>query len=706
MTSHHDRLVEALNLWTSLTTQGESRRIGDIRQYDIKQMSESIREGLELDEKNITGFLLLGNYARILFKNTHFTVAQMLEDPEQTADFVQRASKLQSIVSDPEMLEDLRHFQLITRQAVRHYQADTDEVMKLIETDEDMGYLRRDALRSMKNLRVDYFLAGESEPEGTRPRYNRDVFQFWNINSLLQCVCNSPSGVSLNLVRTPDDFQSYFVFAIRNGGNVITLSDVPLQDHPLQNHLLRGRRQDKQFAERAYQNWFPYHLTNVKYDEEQGRIYFEHKDSQGGIVPLNQQAFPLTALKDLKPYEVIWITLMFELIVERFWRKPVQPEQLSYTGDMVRIQTSLIEQAKSSGLPVVQYDDINLPSLTVQEVAEPQGDQLDALGKNGGNHNQWMIDRYKHQVHEASMNMLSTGESITYITDQNEDAPKPLKAKDRQRIENSIVVRERHYPIRHLDSASFGTRAQLAADRVFIARHNLAQEIQRLADREFDARKEEVLVWFRERIEANLDRLLSLAIKGRAWGQSKDKTPNQEFTARREFKAPDGSHFYQIAELLTHEQWHKECYYLEASTFLNNGWNTAGHPYCYLNDTRSTYILGVCPQTKEDLAFLTNTPVDQLPDILQHWHVKTDNTHNHLLSRVDPIAWALSNPWENNGLFNVKVALSIRALKEITKTYPSPEVFGYIVDDEYPKSTDPLNQTLPIQGPSAKHEGR
>jgi hypothetical protein len=679
--TQHERLVEALNLWVSLTEFDENRSRGSLRDWDIKDMSKSIREALELDTHNITGFLLLGAFAQEYFRNTHYSIDQMLKNPEQIQDFMDRAARLQSIITDPEMLEDLRHFQLVTRQAVRHYQADNEEVMALIEKDYDMGFLRRDALRSMERLRVDHFLAGEPEPEGVKPRYNTEVFQFWNINSLLQNVCASPSGVSINLVRTPDNYQSYFVFSIRNGGHVITLSDIPEDAHPLQRYM--SRRPEKAFGKRICQNWFPYHLMDFKYDEEQGRIYFEHKYGEKGIVPINHQAFPLSAIKDLKAPEVIWITLMFELIVERFWRQPVQPKQLSYTGDMIRVESTLIDRASSVGLPVVQYQGLSLPALSVKDVADVKVDLKESLGKDGGDHNQWMIDRYQHQIQDVSMNMLGTGGIQAYIISSDSGLPVVVKPEDHRGASNSIMDRDTRYQIHHLDSASFGTREKLEADRLFIARHNLSQEIQRLADQEFAARKDEILTWYQKRVEANIERIFAMANSKETWGEYRLSTANKGFGSGS-FKHESGHVRYRFTEMRTHEEWKREHRYFETKTSLNAGWNSRSNvPYCYVNGSTSTYLLYVFPQCKEDLAFLTNTPLDKLPDILQQWHGENDHSGNHLLNRIDPMAWALDNPWQENGLFNIRIALSIRGLKQALKEAATPEEHGYFSESGY-----------------------
>ncbi|HBP6530962.1 TPA: hypothetical protein L6A81_35745 [Pseudomonas aeruginosa] len=331
----HERLVEALNLWVEVTGFDDKRRRFTISEWQVQSMSEAIKEALDLDESNITGFLLLSYFARYFIDHNVFKLTELLNEHDRVAAFVEQIRKLKAILEDKEMLADLAHFQLVTRQAVRHYHADRTEVMQMIDKQDEIAFLRRDALLSIKRLRVDHFLVGDSERESCTPVYNREVFQFWNINSMLQAVCSAPSGVSLNLIRTPDSYQSFFVFAIRNGGNVITLSDIANHSHPLQAYM--SRRPDKDFERRMVQNWFPYQLMNVNYNAN-GDLWIEEQRFGNAIAPINQTAFPLASIKDLGAPEIIWITLMFELIVEKFWRKPIQPAQLSYTGDMVRTQ--------------------------------------------------------------------------------------------------------------------------------------------------------------------------------------------------------------------------------------------------------------------------------------------------------------------------------------------------------------------------------
>ncbi|MEA8593034.1 hypothetical protein PZT57_30775 [Pseudomonas aeruginosa] len=670
----HERLVEALNLWVAVTGFDEDRRSfklsGRLSEWAVHSMSEAIKEALDLDETNITGFLLLSYFSRHFIEHTHFKLNELLNEPERVESFVAQIKKLLSILNDKEMLEDLSHFQLVTRQAVRHYHADRDEVMALIEQQDDIAFLRRDALKSIQRLRVDHFLVGATEDESFKPVYNREVYQFWNINSMLQAVCKAPSGVSLNLIRTPDDYQSYFVFAIRNGGNVITLSDIAQHSHPLQAYM--SRRPDKSFGKRIVQNWFPYDLMNYQYDEESGSLWIEKQDFGSAIAPLNQTAFPLSPIKDLKPEEIIWTTLMFELIVERFWRKPIEPAQLSYTGDMVKVEATLIEHAKQAGLPVVQYEGIQAKELTVQEIAYPDDAIRDAIGEFGGDHNQWMIDRYSAKVNPSLMNLMGSGDVTAYVTSRSNEMQ--LTSGDEfKRLTNGFFTDNdtRYYELHKLDTAGFGSKEQILADRAFIARHNLAREIKRLAYAEYTERKADVKKWYEERLAANVENLFALATQGEVWFDcSRDEAT---LGLGNHSRVGEDTARYRVAKLFDKEEYEKNLLYIHYDHTLSQGWlSSASCHACYVTGARSSFLLHLTPHTSRDLALLAGVEHSELPDVLQHWRAETRSRGNHILDRIDPIAWALRNPWERQSAFKAGIWLSKRALNNIQKTLHLP----------------------------------
>ncbi|AXH59560.1 hypothetical protein [Pseudomonas amygdali] len=675
--SKQEKLVEALNLWVSLTNFDEKKQSFNMREYDIKRMTDSIGEALELDDTNITCFLMLSYYAESFIRQTQFNLTDLLNDRPRVEDFVAKTEQLQRLLNDKEMLEDLAHFQLVTRQAVRHYQADTDEVMKLIDDRHDIALLRRDALASMKKLRVDYFTHGIPEAESVKPAYNRDVYQFWNINSMLRALCNSPSGVSLNLIRTPDDFQSYFVFAIRNGGHIITLSDIPEEAHPLAKYM--SRRPDKEYGKRIMQNWFPYDLMNWVYNEESNTLWIEKQDFGNAVTPINQTAFPLSAIKELGACEIIWITLMFELIVERFWRKPVSAPQLSYTGEMVKVQSALIDQANEAGLPVVQYHGIEAKELTLQEVAHPGEDMKEALGKSGGNHNDWLIERYEAKVNPLMLNMLSTGDVVAYLTQEASEGtlPSVVTAKHyADKVDDFFNQKVRKYKYHSLDSASFGDKKQLLNDRLFLARANFATEIQRLADIEYEQRKGEIMQWFRDRIEDNADTLYALAIQETCYVQVEG--PKRPRRLSGTYRPGKDVIRYRLSKLYDKSDYYKDISYVSYGVTLNSGWENS-KAFCHRNGKVASWVLNVTPQTLDDLALITGVEVADMPDVLQHWVSDQDYSGNANLQRIDPVAWKLKNPWLQCN-FAVNVWLSTSSLNAIRKTMKLPDAQKFYKD--------------------------
>ena len=671
MSKQHN-LVEALALWAELTNFDEDRKRFTIRDLRTSQMAESIREALELDETNITGFLMLGYFADLFIEQVNFPLTDLLNNRPKVEAFVHKTERLKAILNDKLMLQDLAHFQLTTRQAVRHYRADTDEVMAIIEDRHDISILRRDALKSMKCLKVDYFTQGLPEAEGVRPVFNTEVYQFFNMNSLLQSLCNMPSGVSLNLIRTPDDYQSYFVFAIRNGGHLVTLSDIAPQVHPLSNSM--SRRPDKALDKRANQNWFPYNLMGLKYDAEQGTLWVEKQDFGNALIPLNQTAFPLSAINQLQPQEIIWITLMFELIVERFWRRPVEAPHLSYTGEMVKVQDALIKHAGQSSLPVVQYQGISAHPLTVTEVAYPNSDKKKAFGEQGGSHNDWLVDRYQHQINPTVLNLLNHGDVTAVLTKLDDEgaAPTVLPTDEHERnVRHGGINRPKHYTYHSLDPAAFGSEENLLHDRLFLARMNLATEIQRLADIEYEARKDEVKAWFLERVHQNLDVLLSLASQDKVWLQAEGEFNQDQFTTQSRH-GHEGVR-YQISELVDYEEYRAKGRTTVHSNSISTGYLPKVDRYgCIRTGAASSYFLRIEPQTAADLAMMAGVTVAEMPDVLQHWTATLPYVGNSILDRIDPVAWELECPWITNCRFNVSIWLSKRGLAAVRKQMPTP----------------------------------
>lgn len=78
---------------------------------------------------------------------------------------------------------------------------------------------------------------------------------------------------------------------------------------------------------------------------------------------------------------------------------------------------------------------------------------------------------------------------------------------------------------------------------------------------------------------------------------------------------------------------------------FSGGGSKAGLPTCYISRATWSWLFEITPETAEQLAYLCGVRVQELPDVLQHWSQRRPETRNHLLNRVDPMAWQVRNPW-------------------------------------------------------------
>ncbi len=104
---------------------------------------------------------------------------------------------------------------------------------------------------------------------------------------------------------------------------------------------------------------------------------------------------------------------------------------------------------------------------------------------------------------------------------------------------------------------------------------------------------------------------------------------------------------------------------------------------CALTGALSTYGVLFSPVNAEELAILTGKNVRELPDVLQDWNIAQPYYGNQILDRIDPVEWALENPWGKLDL-RVAVPLSIRGMKQARKTAKIPDQLSARVYHDVP----------------------
>lgn len=668
-------LAEALKLWVELTgVEPKERGTGGrftLGQLSVLALHEEIAESLELDRTETTGRLLMSLIVQEYLGSTSFSADELLNRPEAAATYLDRARRLTGFLRGPEVAGRGDAFAESMLQALDRYGALTPEVREVVEQRGPHGdrgtlaVLRRDAMRTMANLKVSQFLDGQPEEPGVRPAYGRHLYRWSNVNSMLRAMVSAPSGVTVNMVESASNpYGVHFVFAIRNGGRLFVFTDKEQTPHPLAEGM--WRRPDKVLAERANRNWFPYDIAGLKFSED-GRAYIE--TSRGRSVVAYQNAVqPVKPLAELKAPQIIWLVMVLDLIVERFWRQDYRAERLSYTGEMVRVATPLIEAAQAARLPVLvdgpatlEVRPIKLEDVTSESVREED------VGQGGCEDNLWLEQRYKHLVREEALDVV------------HESHAGLLLGHDGQVVESSKVLegmwsfdrdREiaRMVKIEALDPESFGTAEELESNRLFLARANYAGQIAWHANNEFEERREEVKKWVQDSMLRNLVTFeqtlgakslwVRTAWKGDSWEERccdvrYSKDGSREFMRRVEVK-DHKDHLYSMAGG-------------EGNVVASRSPWKNGAPGCYYTGAPSAFLVSLVPETAEQLAWLCGVDVAGLPDVLQHWTQLRKRGANHLLRRVDPMAWKVVDPWSEHMTLKLHVFLSKRVMAGMEK---------------------------------------
>lgn len=663
-------LKDALALWKKVTGVNPDARVRRFGDWDLVRTFEALKEAIELDSSEITATLLLSKFLNSFVADTEVSLKRVLEGDKDLLERLQACRDLFALIGREEVVEARDAFIWAIGAALRHYQAaDREDVKELLASPDRIAILRRDALRSIGNLRVDQFLSGASSPPDVKPVYNSHVHSWVNVNSLLAASAAMPPGIAVNLIRTPSAFEAYFCFSIRNGANLYVLSDVPEYEHPLQGRM--SRRPDRALGERAARNWFPYDLLGVAFDE-QGELYFEQVESRA-LAPYQKHAIPLKKVSELAANELVWLIMMFDLIKEKFWRAGYQAKELSYTAEMLKSEQALIEVAKTANLPVGAYKPVQLAPLAIADVlseALPEG----AIGKAGHRRNRWMEERYAGKVDAATVNLVAPPEMVFRL----EGGGKIVSKATRDGSDRSYSFEEdQGVRLEKVGSSSFGTRKTLAQDRLFIARYNLAGQVDRLARDEFEGRKDEISAWYKKAITANAENLVAWAANPEIWiggGEGGGFSRwHQHAGPTQQIGDPKKVMRRHYRSLVVHHDI-KQDPWAGAGFFLPD-YDYVERQRCYFLDVKASYYVVLYPGNARELALFAGCTVEDLPDVLRHFDLFEPYSGNQILDRIDPMEWHAANPWKKMD-FRIRFAFSKRGMADLVRRRRMPELEG------------------------------
>ncbi len=398
-------------------------------------------------------------------------------------------------------------------------------------------------------------------------------------------------------------------------------------------------------------------------------------------------ALPLDPIAKLPPPELLWVSMMFDLIVEKFWRRGFKAAALSYTAEMLRADSVLIDVAKSSNLAVVAYQPVGLPPLTRADIARDSSTD-DEIGKSSHQPHRWMEERYGAAVPDTVLNVVGGPEQAFVLEGASEVVAMGEGFHQLTESEKAEVIGSRRQ-LNLVDATSFGSREKISADRKFIARANFARHVSALAKEEFQARQEAVLAWYTERVHANAPALAGWATNKELWVDDGVQSLFSGYAdgvgATRRQKLVTTKDAWMPPERLLRCIFRR--YDLSQGKvpyrfWVNASQVTSDRLSCFANGTKSSYWAAFYPGNPQELALIAGCEVGDLPDVLQHWTLLKPYTGNQILDRIDPMVWAARNPWIKLNLA-VRLGISKRAMAEIEKRSVERPALATLIEPDW-----------------------
>jgi len=359
-------LDKAFEYWLKLTGLTGAERVwhlgGPNSNWHLKDQTTDIQDSRRRDPTGLTSFMLMKAFVKEYLSAETFSAWDLLQGlSEEQSARVDLLREVHSFLQQPVIEGYVDDFIDDLRQTIAKYGIDHEDLESWFTNPYWMALLRRDALKSFELLEAHQFCYGE--PGTGKPSYGTEVLEFWNMPSLIRAMSargkTGGRGINLCLIRDPVAvMSSFFVLAIVNGESLTVLTDRDKAPHP--DYKKCTRRPGRSLDRRASQHWFPYDLLDLELSSDGKDLYAK---ARTGLVPVNAQAVKLSSFDKLFPSNAIWLTLLFDLLKEKYLTNNHKHKQLSYTVEMIRAP-HLLAGAQSALVKKGLYEPLVLDPVT------------------------------------------------------------------------------------------------------------------------------------------------------------------------------------------------------------------------------------------------------------------------------------------------------------------------------------------------------
>jgi hypothetical protein len=644
-----DTLNDALLLWQDILEPGdpEQTRI-NLGQWEARRTLEDLNECLRLDRTGVTSAMILLGMFEGYVRDWALTFREILDGEVQTDAKFLKCRRLDGLLQAADIQEPIAAFKGEVLSGLKAYDAKADAA-EMANDSISLGILRRDALVSFDRLAVHQFAQGKAKDKSGG--FNPSVYEFLNVNSAIEAVIRSgQTGITMALIRDSDgeDAFSFFAFICWNGGTLTVLTDKIGWVHPKQKGMIRcpGRR----ISEEIEKNRFPYQLAGIQWSSDGKAAWVPERR---GLINWQFKMNRLAPINSLEPDQVVWLSMMFDLMRRKYFKQNVQMGKLSYTAEMCfqRIAANpdqaliALTEGKVIELPDIHVADLTAENLADQWESKPTG------------HNRWLEARFADKLTDNLINVTCDDAGEMIVPDK---IPHGLK-KWFGPIKHDWRGHETGDSLRSVLSpqvpTEFGTREQLLRDQQWAARFNQAVIINRLAEADFKKRNQWAKDWWNDHVQANKAALIDAAIAG----ELKCETILLKQFARRERNERANTNLVSTwkyepsGRVGRYEFTGGQYYYGQAATaWIDDGRFSNDHysadylkHYCCRSDddTMARVFIVIGADTPMEIAAIVGMEVEQMPIEFQNCWREEPYGGNSILDRLDPMDWVVGNYW-------------------------------------------------------------
>lgn len=647
-------LNDIINKWVEVTEVDPTGTVFYNRNFDLYKYNEKIKSLLEYDGNEVDAVCLIDSFLMKFLKSRSFSLYEIYYGDFKVLSKMEEIKQMKEMIDSYNINEYFNSIVESYKNALKYYEVLSEDALRIVENKEEFLELKVNSLKALEKLEVMQFKKGNFSDN--IPKYNKNIYMFRDINILLNSVMNNSifDGITLNLIYNESNFESsYFCFVIKNGDNVYVLGDIPKYSYPMREEMTRcpGRR----MAERVELFNFPYELLDISGDRYGLKL-------ETNTLTVNQDYTVIGTLSDCNSYSIVWLINMFSLLKDKFFDNHTETDKLYYTGAMLDIPG--IEKVKTS-LIVSNYNSFSIERMTVDKSINKKIKYYhESVGLSS-----WIVERYKNQINDEIINRLSDKkfESLEMST--------AVSVFDKKNIE---VIGEIY--------GTIGTKEDFEYRNAWMNRYNIANAINHLFKKEVEEKKDEIISWFRNAIENNMERILECIAKGELvtteyqYSKLTDEG-ERKFYAGEKISYSDENSFNKTCcykrknNMLSIRVWNEinslysskqeQLFFQKNKKGLKYGWNYG----CYINNKSPIVIASIKLDGPEAIADICGCSVDDLPELLQHYSpIRELSYGNYIIDNLDPMDWVIKNHLSDLN-FNVGILLSKSAYNDICKKY-------------------------------------